>query len=342
MGYKTKRGNKFGKNSLYSILTNEKYAGTYVFNKRQEKNILGQRKPIIRPKEEWIIAPDAIPAIIDKKTFDFVQAKMSDNKCRAGQYTAKEVYLLSGLVFCGECGHRMCGNFRTNGRHSGNYSSYRCSGRHNKQGCNNKEIRRDYIDNYVLDELYNRLFSKLSLQKLTEMLNNYNIEISLQSDSEINSAKNELDNIDNKINNLLDLVTRNIVKINTLEPKLQELEQQKQNLEAMIKDLERKNKLSAISESQVKEIIMKSDEFIKSHNISESKNFINSYIDKVIVYNDKVEVIFKVNSFNKETGKVTIMKSEETLKNLRIEYHDVEKGHHSAGIVPKNGQKIKR
>ena len=42
----------------------------------------------------------------------------------------------------------MCGNVRTNGRRSGNYASYRCSGRHNKQGCHNMEIRRYYIDVY--------------------------------------------------------------------------------------------------------------------------------------------------------------------------------------------------
>ena len=120
------------------------------------------------------------------------------------------------------------------------------------------------------------------------MLNDYNIAMSSQSDSEINSVQTELDNIDNKISNLLDLVTTEVVKINTIEPKLRELEQQKQNLEVMIKDLELKNKLSAISEEQIKEIIMKSGEFIKTRNISESKNFINSYIEKVIVYNNKV------------------------------------------------------
>ena len=194
MGYRTKRGNQFGKNSLYSILTNEKYAGTYVFNKRQEKNAMGKRNPTIRPKDEWIIAQDAIPAIIDQRTFDIVQAKMSENKRKAGQYTAKEIYLLSGLIFCSESGHSMCGNVRTNGRLSGNYASYRCSGQHNKQGCRNSEIRRNYIDNYVLDELYNRLFSKVSIRNLTEMLNDYNdnIMMALQSDSDINTIKTQL------------------------------------------------------------------------------------------------------------------------------------------------------
>ena len=336
MGYKTKRGNKFGKNSLYSILTNQKYAGIYIFNKRQEKNILGKRSPTIRPKEEWIIAPDAIPAIIDKETFDIVQAKMSDNKRRAGQFTAKEIYLLSGLIFCGECGRHMCGNCRTNGRRSGNYASYRCSGRHNKQGCHNKEIRRDYIDNYVLDELYNRLFSQVSIQKLTKMLNDYNIMMSSQSNSEIDTLKTQIKDINSKADRLLNLIAENGLKIDTIGGKLKELETQKQELELTLKDLEQKNIASTISEDKVREIVMKSDEFIRTHNMPECRQFINSYVEKVVIFNNKVEVNFKINFFNKETGKVTQMKSEETMKNLHLEYKDVEKGHSSAGIVPKN------
>ena len=42
LGYRTKRENKnFSKNSLYSILSNEKYTGVYVFNKTQRKGING-------------------------------------------------------------------------------------------------------------------------------------------------------------------------------------------------------------------------------------------------------------------------------------------------------------
>jgi len=37
-GYKTKTGNVFGKNSLFSILKNEKYCGTYIYNKSEKAN----------------------------------------------------------------------------------------------------------------------------------------------------------------------------------------------------------------------------------------------------------------------------------------------------------------
>lgn len=108
----------------------------------------------------------------------------------------------------------------------------------------------------------------------------------------------------------------------------------------MLKDLELKNKASLIYEEQVKEIIIRSGEFIRAHNISECRNFIKSYVERVIVYDEKVEINFKVNVFDKETGEVTPMKSEETVKNLRLEYQDVEKGHRSAEIVSKKGREI--
>ena len=38
IGYSTKRGNLFGKNSLYSILQNEKYVGKYIFNKNLKRD----------------------------------------------------------------------------------------------------------------------------------------------------------------------------------------------------------------------------------------------------------------------------------------------------------------
>ena len=104
---------------------------------------------------------------------------MKNNRDKAGVYKTREIYLLSGLIICGECGECMYGNTRVCGRNKSRYSSYRCYGGANKRGCKNKEIRREYVDNYVLDELYEKLFSHYSIQKLTTMLNDYNNQIAL-------------------------------------------------------------------------------------------------------------------------------------------------------------------
>ena len=112
MGYRTKRGQPFGRNSLYSILQNEKYVGKYIFNRKQEKGTSGKRNPTLKPKEEWIVIDDGVPAIVDQQTFDIVQFKIKGNREKARMYRAREIYLLLGLIICGECGESMYGNTR--------------------------------------------------------------------------------------------------------------------------------------------------------------------------------------------------------------------------------------
>ena len=46
-----------------------------------------------------------MPVIIDKDTFFAVQKKLSSNKDEGKRKRAKNLYLLSGLVYCGKCGN---------------------------------------------------------------------------------------------------------------------------------------------------------------------------------------------------------------------------------------------
>lgn len=52
LGYKTKKGLPFVKNSLYEILRNGKYKGTYIFNRSCSANSLNKRNNHRRKPEE--------------------------------------------------------------------------------------------------------------------------------------------------------------------------------------------------------------------------------------------------------------------------------------------------
>jgi len=161
LGYKTKFGKPFAKNSLNNILKNVKYIGTYIYNRKVEKDVTGKRSPKLKPREEWIVIEDGVPAIIDKDMFNAVQLKMVQNLESGGRHKAKEIYLLSGLIFCGECNSPLYGNSRMCGRNKSRYVTYRCANRDNHQGCTNKELRKEYIENFTLDSLYNNLFEDI-------------------------------------------------------------------------------------------------------------------------------------------------------------------------------------
>ena len=76
-----KRGRPLGKNSLHSILTNERYIGTYSWNKRRVK--LFRQWAGGAPNPKAVRIEGMIPAIIDESTWERVQERMSDNKRNA-------------------------------------------------------------------------------------------------------------------------------------------------------------------------------------------------------------------------------------------------------------------
>jgi site-specific DNA recombinase len=336
MGYLSKRKHPFGKNSLNSILKNEKYIGKFIFNKKLEKDVSGKRSPTVKPESEWIVVPGGLPAIVDEETFNKVQAKMAYNKKNSGMFKAREIYLLSGLVECGECGSSMYGNTRMCGRNKSNYSSYRCSGRANRQGCENKEVRRDYIDNYVLDELYKRLFSDISIRRLAAMLNEYNQKKSAESCFELNQANNELKEAARKIGAVIQLVTESGISIETVKEELRKLEERKRFIEGYIQELSLKNKVSQLSEEAVLELLNRSRDFVRTRDIPECRNFINSYIEKVIVYGDRVEVFFKIHVPDEAAENVVPLKSEEGMTELRREYKFAIKGWGNSEQAPED------
>ncbi len=98
-GLRTKRSKPFGRNSIHDILANEKYSGTYVFNRAKAKDVEGKRNNHGAKNDEDIIRiPGGMPVIIEPEQFVKAQQKMLINKHQPEAYKAKEVYLLSGLI----------------------------------------------------------------------------------------------------------------------------------------------------------------------------------------------------------------------------------------------------
>lgn len=97
---------KFGEwnsKTIRDILTNRIYIGDMVQNKRSKVNY--KIKKVIKNKEsDYIIVLNTHKAIIDKEKFYEVQRRIPKN---VGRSTKKEKHLLDGLLYCGDCHHRI-------------------------------------------------------------------------------------------------------------------------------------------------------------------------------------------------------------------------------------------
>ena len=296
LGYKTKRGNKFGKNSLHGILNNEKYTGVYVFNKTQRKGVNGKRNGHKQKSEEEIIKVEGgMPKIIDKEVFLQAQEMMQKRKKAPGSHKATTLYLLTGIIRCGECGHAMQGNKRKD-KYGNDYISYRCGCRKQKRDCKNKEIKRDYLEEFILTELEKHILNDEAILVLSKELNERLKAKSNNNQEMLNNLRSKLEKVNKEIENILNAIMSGIVN-SMLKDKLDELEQVKLNLELQINELSiESNGVESvdITEDQIRSMFSKFKEFVLTRNLPECKKFISDYIKEVVVYRDHIEVIFNV------------------------------------------------
>lgn len=99
LGYKTRNGNRFGKNSIYDLITNERYKGTFVFNRRSSPNSLNRRNSHKYKDESEIIRKEGgNPAIVSPELWEKANAIRKATRFR--RENTNNPYLLSGLLYC--------------------------------------------------------------------------------------------------------------------------------------------------------------------------------------------------------------------------------------------------
>lgn len=289
VGRLTKKGAVFQKNSLYSILTNPKYRGTYVFNRSSAKSIYGTRNTHLLKNSEEIIAIDGgCPQIVDSETYDKVQKRLNTHKHKGGRLNAKTQYLLSGKVFCKDCGRSMVGNRTHCGRSKALYITYRCPNK--RRYCSNKEINRDYLESYVVGLLEREVFSKSAMKRITKKIDSFrNISTENLQDKH-DSIAETLAKTEASITNIADAIANGLIS-EALTNKLNELESERQQLLTELSTMD----LGEISLPKIdgQMIISKYNELKDKPSSPEYKEYIQSFIDKIIVGKYIVDITLK-------------------------------------------------
>jgi DNA invertase Pin-like site-specific DNA recombinase len=112
--------------SLYCLLVNPIYAGTYVYGlrptdrRRQRPGHpkTGRKAPNL--DNATVVLPDRLPAYISWDRYQANQTRLRSNAARMRGPTRAGSALLSGLLICGRCGLRMTSAYNNNG-HAARY-----------------------------------------------------------------------------------------------------------------------------------------------------------------------------------------------------------------------------
>ena len=288
-GWKSKFNKPFKNNSLYSILHNKKYVGIYEYNKTPTR-IDGKRNNHARKSDKEIIKlENMVPPIIEKELWERVQLIAKKNKLLKGQNKAqKEPYLLTGLIYCGKCSAKMQGKLNVNQQRK-SFRYYCCSNR-----CGSKLVPKKNIEKLVLEDLQETYFSDEGLEIILAAYNEYINNVYRSKDSERKIIENTLKQVNKKINNIVQTITASGYQSEALVGTLKELENKKTSLEATL-DAQTKIQKSRLTKKQFMQMFNLHKLSLQKNNISELKNILQIYIDKVVVLDvDNYEIFYTV------------------------------------------------
>lgn len=261
-GILTKRGNPFNKNSLHTILTNRRYLGEYEYRD--------------------VVVKDAFEPIISQELFDKVQNQLGANKIASARKKADEPFILTGKLFCGDCGAAMIGESGT-GR-NGKHYYYKCSNNKRKKLCKRKAVRKHFIEDIVIRNIADLLFDDERISQIADLV----MDIQEKVNTTLPILQKQLREVNKGLANILDAIQKMGLSA-PMQQRYEELEKQKSELEISIKAEQlRERKLTR------EEAIFWLEGFrdIDMSNIEQRQMLVSIFVNAVYVFDDRLVVVY--------------------------------------------------
>ena len=266
-GYRTRRGALFGKSSLNVLLRNEMYIGTYTY-------------------KDLIHDEDVIPPIIDKELFATVQRMRKMNKRMPAHSWNYFDYLLSGKIFCGECGAVMIGKSGTS-KTGKKHCYYACSN-HLAHKCSKSAVRQDWTEKTVLSCVTDLLHDPELFDTIVERTWEY-YERQNSVKTEITGIEKQISAIDTKIQNL----TRAIESLTDASPITERINELSLQRDTLLETLAQKNIEAGISFKKEHIIyFLQKCRDMDADDVEVRKTLIKTFVNSVYMYEGKMTIAF--------------------------------------------------
>lgn len=262
-GIKTKDGNAWNKNSFRVMLRNDTYIGTYRFVDFERK--------------------DAIPPIITKEDFALMQEFLRNKKNPQGRHRENGDYLLTGKLFCGLCGAYMVGESGT-GKSGVLHHYYACQTRRKLRTCKKETVRRDWIEERVVELTKNVVLQDDVIQWIAD--NAVKFQEQEHGESDVGLIEQSLAESRKSQNNIMAAIEAGIFTPTT-KNRLMEVEANIAELEKTLAIAKSRN--IKISKEQII-FSLEKYRYGDIHDKKYQKNMIDSFVKKVILFDDKIEI----------------------------------------------------
>lgn len=262
-GLRTSRGTRFRDQSVLRIISNERYCGTYIWGS--------------------VRIPDGMPAIITKSDWEAAQ-KMKQKTARHVEQRTED-FLLTGKAFCGLCGHALIGDSGTS-KSGATYYYYTCQQRKNRSGCTKHSVRKNYLEDLVVDFIMDHCFTEAEMDRMVSMISDEMTE--RRKKSPLASMKKELSDVTSKIDNINNAIAAGVYSDTTVV-KLRALESSAADLRKAI-GLQEYSESQMIDPDRIRFFLSRFAR-LNRDDPEDRRKIINVFLNSVYVYEDHLKII---------------------------------------------------
>ena len=143
---------KWCKTTIAKMLEQQEYCGDIINFKSYSKSFRNKTR-VENPKENWAIFKDVHEPIIDRETWERVQALTKNSKRRKPKNENVKKSIFTNLLYCGDCGHKLWFNIN---KQNPSIRFYSCSNYKGLRGtCESTHyVREDSLEQVVKMELF--------------------------------------------------------------------------------------------------------------------------------------------------------------------------------------------
>lgn len=279
-GVRGRNGKPFTQQLLNKIVRSEKYIGTYKYT------VKGY---------DPIYIENAFAPIVSRDLWDKVQHLLDNsNVKRAAKGRArKNIYPLTGKIFCACCGEPFTGNSKGNG-----IAYYTCRGQDKLQICKNGSVLKSMLEDYVFGKIKELILSENHVDEIARIVFDTfsNGTANEDIEAEIKALKKEKADLERKLENLLDLMLDGTISKDILQKKSEALQAELKSVGSALKSKEY-TASAAVTYEGIRGFLLDMIKQLETADEIVKKALASQFIDKIIVDTDKINVRLTVSPF---------------------------------------------
>lgn len=264
-GITTARGNPWTSKAIIAILKNDRYTGVYRYG--------------------HVVLEDSVPAVVSKSSFQEVQQMLSFSHRAIRQEDHDSEFILTGRMYCGLCGASMIGDSGT-AKSGARHYYYSCLQKKNHRACKLRSIRKDEIENSVIDFLLDQVLTEPVMEAMADIVHREYLK--LKESSPIPLLEKTLSDVNRQIKNINTAIANGIYSSSTVATL--------KDLEARAEDLTQELRVQKAVEADYSDRdrvlfwlhkMKKADRTKYASRVS----LVNTFVNSIYVFEDHVQLL---------------------------------------------------